>query len=168
MKSLTVSPSQTRSAQNPFIRKRRTLPLTMNHYTSMFLIMLLAGALTTMNLWADKLSDFRWSINDVYMTLAMTGWMFFFMGLHDRRASVTLFGLILLTLSVLAIRTQFLVSTRQYLQGMIPHHSMAVLMSKRLLASQGSKEDPAMTEFLQRLIQTQEEEIRWMKARSAD
>ena len=167
MKSLTVSPSQTRSAQNPFIRKRRTLPLTINHYTSMFLIMLLAGALTTMNLWADKLSDFRWSINDVYMTLAMTGWMFFFMGLHDRRASVTLFGLTLLVLSILAIRTQFFVTTRQYLQGMIPHHSMAVLMSKRLLQSQEQLE-PAMMEFLQRLIQTQEEEIRWMKARSAD
>jgi uncharacterized protein (DUF305 family) len=96
----------------------------------------------------------------------MTGWMFFFMGLHDRRASITLFGLVLLVLSILAIRTQFLVTTRQYIQGMIPHHSMAVLMSKRLLASQ-EKLEPAMTEFLQRLIQTQEE-IRWMKARRAD
>ena len=136
----------------------------MNHYTTMFLIMLLAGALTTMNLWADKLSDFRWSMNDIYMTLAMTGWMFFFMGIHDRRVSVTLFGLVLLVLSILAIRTQFLVTTRQYIQGMIPHHSMAVHMSKRLLSSQ-QEQDPAMTEFLQRLIQTQEEEIRWMKVR---
>jgi hypothetical protein len=58
---------RTRSARNPFIRKRRTLLIKMNHYTAMFLIMLLSGALTTMNLWADKLSDFRWSINDVYM-----------------------------------------------------------------------------------------------------
>ncbi len=133
----------------------------MNHYTAMFLIMLLAGALSTMNLWADKFSDFRWSINDIYMTLAMTGWMFFFMGIHDRKASVTFFGITLLVLSILAIRTQFLVTTRQYLLGMIPHHSMAVHMSKKLLSD---PQDPAMTEFLQRLIHTQEEEIRWMKS----
>lgn len=139
----------------------------MNHYTTMFFMMLLAGALTTMNLWADKLSDFRWSLNDVYMTLAMTGWMFFFMGFHDRKASVVLFGLALLVLSILAIRTQFLVTTRQYILGMIPHHSMAVHMSKKLLQSQ-ERLEPAMTEFLQRLIQTQEEEIRWMKVQSTD
>jgi uncharacterized membrane protein YoaT (DUF817 family) len=139
----------------------------MNHYAAMFLIMLLAGFLSTMNLWANQLDDVRWSINDLYMTLAMTGWMFFFMGLHDRKASITLFGLILLVLAVLAIRTQAFVGVQQYLLGMIPHHSMAVHMSQRLLQSgQDLTED--QSHFLERLIHTQEEEIRLMKAWSAE
>ena len=138
----------------------------MNHYVAMFLFMLFAGLLSTMNLWANQWDDIRWSVNDLYMILVMTGWMFFFMGIHDRRASVVLVGLGMVIIGMIAIRTQFLVDTKQYIMGMIPHHSMAVQMSRRLQekASQGSQDtDPAMTEFLQQLIQTQEEEIRWMK-----
>jgi hypothetical protein len=43
--------------------------------------MLLSGLLSTMNVWVDKVDDIRFSINDAYMTLLMTGWMFLFMGL---------------------------------------------------------------------------------------
>ena len=47
------------------------------------------------------------------------------------------------------------------------YHSMAVLMSRRLQDkdSADSTLAPSMTKFLQQLIQTQEEEIRWMKER---
>ena len=31
-----------------------------------------------MNVWVDKVDDIRFSMNDAYMTLLMTGWMFFF------------------------------------------------------------------------------------------
>ena len=133
----------------------------MNHYVAMFLFMLLAGLLSTMNLWANQWDDIRWSVNDLYMILVMTGWMFFFMGLHDRKASVVLVGLGMVITGMTAIRTQFLVDTKQYLLGMIPHHSMAVLMSRRL-QDKGTL-TPSMTKFLQQLIQTQEEEIQWMK-----
>lgn len=138
----------------------------MNHYLVMLLIMFLSGFLSTMNVWANQTDDIRWSVNDIYMTLAMTGWMFFFMGLHDRRASVTLFGLVLLLLAFSAIRTQFLVGVQQYFLGMIPHHSMAVQMSQKLLEKGGEELTEDQTQFLERLIQTQEEEIRWMKAQS--
>jgi hypothetical protein len=43
--------------------------------------MVLSGLLSTMNVWVDKVDDIRFSINDLYMTLLMTGWMFLFMGL---------------------------------------------------------------------------------------
>ena len=46
----------------------------------MFFIMMASGLLSTMNVWVDKIDDIRFSLNDVYMTLLMTGWMFFFMG----------------------------------------------------------------------------------------
>ena len=54
---------------------------TFTHYYIMFFIMLLSGFLTTMNVWADSIKDVRFSLNDLYMTLLMTGWMFMFMGL---------------------------------------------------------------------------------------
>ena len=52
-----------------------------NHYLVMFIIMIFSGLLSTMNIYADKLSDIRLSLNDLYMTLLMTGWMFAFMGI---------------------------------------------------------------------------------------
>ena len=37
----------------------------------------MSGLLSTMNVWVDKVDDIRFSINDAYMTLLMTGWMFY-------------------------------------------------------------------------------------------
>ena len=59
-----------------------------NHYTIMFFIMILSGLLSTMNVWVDKLDDIRFSINDAYMILLMSGWMFLFMGLFYQEISV--------------------------------------------------------------------------------
>ena len=56
----------------------------------MFFIMILSGLLSTMNIWVDKLDDVRISVNDAYMTLLMTGWMFLFMGLVYQEISVFL------------------------------------------------------------------------------
>ena len=48
-----------------------------NHYVVMFFIMILSGLLSTMNIWVDKVDDIRFSVNDAYMILLMTGWMFY-------------------------------------------------------------------------------------------
>ena len=104
-----------------------------NHYVIMFFIMLLSGLLSTMNVWVDKMDDIRFSINDVYMTLLMTGWMFLFMGLIYQEISVFFIGLLLIIFNIWCIRHQFLITETQYKLGMIPHHSMAVHMSKKLL-----------------------------------
>ena len=61
-----------------------------NHYVIMFFIMVLSGLLSTMNVWVDKIDDMRFNINDAYMTLLMTGWMFLFMGLIYQEISVFL------------------------------------------------------------------------------
>lgn len=132
----------------------------MNHYVPMFFITLLSGYLSTMSVWVDSLDDIRISLNDTYMVFLMTGWMFLFMGLYDRTLSVVLFGLVLTITMFIAIRTQFLVTEKEYLKGMIPHHSMAVLMSKRL------KEKPHTIEkLLTSIIQSQTKEIVFMKER---
>jgi hypothetical protein len=134
--------------------------LTTNHYAIMFLIMILSGMLSTMNVWVDKVDDIRFSINDIYMTLLMTGWMFLFMGLVDREISIIFIGLLLVIGNIWSIRKQFLITETQYKLGMIPHHSMAVHMSKKLLEKENN-----ITPFIQNIIKTQENEINILKNR---
>jgi len=129
-----------------------------NHYLTMFFIMILSGLLSTMNVWVDKLDDIRFSINDAYMTLLMTGWMFFFMGLVYQETSVFFIGLSLIIINIWCIRNQFLIDETQYKLGMIPHHSMAVHMSKKLLEKENT-----ISPFLQHIIQSQEDEILFLK-----
>ena len=130
-----------------------------DHYIVMFFIMIVSGFLSTMNVWADKIDDIRFSINDVYMTLLMTGWMFLLMGAYYKEPAILIVGIIMVIANIWCIRTQFLVTTDQYITGMIPHHSMAIHMSKKLLENANAK----MKDFLQNIIQTQEREIKWMK-----
>ena len=129
-----------------------------NHYTIMFFIMILSGLLSTMNVWVDKLDDIRFSINDAYMTLLMTGWMFLFMGLIYQEISVFFIGLSLIIINIWCIRNQFLIDETQYKLGMIPHHSMAVHMSKKLLEKENT-----ISPFLQNIIKSQENEILFLK-----
>ena len=124
----------------------------------MFCIMMLSGLLTTMNVWADKADDIRFSINDVYMTLLMTGWMFLFMGLIYKEISVFFIGLSLILFNIWCIRTQFLITETQYKLGMIPHHSMAVHMSKKLLEKENN-----ISPFVKNIIKTQENELLILK-----
>ena len=129
-----------------------------NHYVVMFFIMVLSGLLTTMNIWVDKLDDIRISLNDVYMILLMSGWMLLFMGLFYKELTPFIIGLLLVISNIWCIRTQYLISETQYKLGMIPHHSMAVLMSKKLLEKANT-----ISPFIYNLIQTQENEIVFLK-----
>lgn len=133
------------------------------HYVIMFAIMIISSLLSTMNIWADKYDDMRFSINDLYMALLMTGWMFLFMGLVYTEFYIILIGGLLVALSIWCIRTQYLVSETQYLYGMIPHHSMAVHMSRKLL----EKGTTTIQPFIQNIIKTQENEINFMKQLTA-
>lgn len=129
-----------------------------HNYFRMFLIMILTGLLSNMNLYVDKIDDIRISINDIYMSLTMTGWMFLFMGIFDKRCDILIFGIILVITNFYFIRTQFLVNEKQYRLGMIPHHSMAIHMSKKLL-----EKDNKIELFLKKIINTQENEIIFLK-----
>lgn len=124
----------------------------------MFGIMILSGFLSTMNVWADKLDDVRFSLNDAYMTFLMAGWMILFMALLYGDRGVAILGAALVLVMLYCIRTQAFITERQFLLGMIPHHSMAVLMSKQL-----KKRENTIQSFLQEIINTQEKEIKFMK-----
>ena len=128
-------------------------------YVVMFFIMILSGLFSTMNVWADKLDDIRFSLNDLYMIFLMTGWMFFFMGLYYVDKWIIILGGGMTALSIFCIRGQFLVSEVQYASGMIPHHSMAVFVSKKLIEKYSPKEN----KFVMNILQTQEKEIQYLK-----
>jgi hypothetical protein len=89
----------------------------------------------------------------------MTGWMFLFMGIYYKDIKITFIGLGGVLLNVWYIRSQFMITPRQYVLGMIPHHSMAIHMSKQLLKNQS----PKFTELAKNIIQSQENEIKYMK-----
>jgi hypothetical protein len=129
-----------------------------NHYFIMFLIMLLSGLLSTMNVWVDKIDDIRFSMNDGYMIFLMSGWMLLFMGLIYTNVNVFFIGGLLVIVNIFLIRTQLFVTENQYKLGMIPHHSMAIHMSKQLLKKQNNIPD-----FLNNIITTQENEILYLK-----
>lgn len=126
----------------------------------MFLVSMVSALLSSMSFWADKWSDVRLSMNDIYMASLMTGWMFFLEGLLMNHTVFIVFGLVFIVLSFLAIRYQIFITVQQYVQGMIPHHSMAILMSKRLTEKYGEN---ILNELPKKIINTQESEIQILK-----
>jgi hypothetical protein len=132
-----------------------------NEHNVMFMVicMFFAGYASTMNNWIDKLDDFRFSLNDFYMTGLMTGWMLFFMGLFTLNIHKAIGGLMVVLVFFALIRTQLFVTEVQFLRGMIPHHSMAIMMSKRL-----EKKPNSVQHLLDQIIQTQQKEIIIMKS----
>lgn len=129
-----------------------------NHYIVMFFVMILSGLLSTMNIWVDKIDDIRLSINDIYMIFLMTGWMFLFMGLFYKEKQIIIIGTLLVIINIWCIRKQFLITEKQYKLGMIPHHSMAIHMSKKLLQKKNN-----IQSFAENIIKNQESEIEFMK-----
>lgn len=125
----------------------------------MFFAMIFAGVLSTMNIWVDKWSDMRLSINDFYMILLMTGWMFLFMGVWYAEWITVWLGGVLVCAMLWCIRTQFLVDMRQFVLGMIPHHSMAIHMSRKLI-----QKNTALNAFAKDIMEQQQREITFMKS----
>jgi len=111
-----------------------------------------------MNLAVDSWTDIRWSLNDLYMILTMAGWMLVFMAALNQDWWIMGTSLVLVAASIWAIRVQLLISADQYVMGMIPHHSMAVHMSRQLVTVGGP-----LKEFANQIIKNQENEIAFMK-----
>ena len=96
------------------------------------------------------------------MAILMTGWMFALMGLYYMNMTQITLGIIIIIVMLYMIRTQTFINESQYLSGMIPHHSMAVLMSKRLLEKNLHLE-PEIKQLATNIIYSQESEINLIK-----
>jgi hypothetical protein len=88
----------------------------------------------------------------------MTGWMFLFMGIFYQELHICIIGMAFVITNIWCIRTQFLITENEYKKGMIPHHSMAIHMSKKLLEKNNN-----IKPFIENIITTQEKEIMFLK-----
>lgn len=120
----------------------------------------------TMYLNTYSLNHVFFSEMRLYMTLLMTAIMMLVMLIFmrhmytDRKMNKYIvggsIGLFLFTLFL--VRSQILVDDVDYMEAMIPHHSIAILASKRAQIS-----DPQVQELANEIIAAQEREISEMK-----
>jgi uncharacterized protein (DUF305 family) len=107
------------------------------------------------------------SLNQVYMAGLMVAPMLLIMltvmgsMFQNKRLNAVLFvtGVALTLLFWALVRTQAGVGNRQFLRSMIPHHAGAILVCQ-----QASLTDPRIQELCGQIIESQEREIREMKA----
>lgn len=108
----------------------------------------------------------RFSETRLFMTLmmgaAMTLIMLFFMrGMYKNKrvnAAIYVGAGVMLLLSIWLVRSQITVSDVDYMEGMIPHHSIAILTSER-----AQIEDPRVRELADAIIEAQRREINEME-----
>lgn len=130
-----------------------------DHIKIMIISSLLAGFLSTMNIYTVKLDDIKLHLNDIYMITFMTSLMMLFHVYVSNSPHYILFFMITSVLIFVCIRTQFLVDDIQFLNGMIPHHSMAILMSKNIVSN---TKNARIKKLAQSIIDSQTREIQEM------
>ncbi|MCA9945778.1 MAG: DUF305 domain-containing protein [Anaerolineales bacterium] len=114
-----------------------------------------------------QILDHAWfSETRLFMTLIMGGAMmaimlFFMLGMYkNSRANAAIFvgAAVILALSVWLVRSQITVDGVDYMEGMIPHHSIAILTSER-----AGIEDIRVRELADEIIEAQRREIKEME-----
>lgn len=138
----------------------------MIHTYEMIIACIVSGFFSSMNTWTNKYEDMRFfHLNDIYMILLMTYIMFFVMiSLSGPIKSniVTLIVLLFLSMVIyIYIQKQTFVSDKQFIKGMIPHHSMAITMAKNILEKTNNDDIKILAK---NIIETQEKEIMKMKS----
>ncbi|MGM0439158.1 MAG: DUF305 domain-containing protein [Patescibacteria group bacterium] len=111
-------------------------------------------------------SHARFSETRLFMTLIMAGSMtiimlaFMLQMYKDRKINIGIFigGFLMLTAGIWLVRSQVTVDDVDYMEGMIPHHSIAILTSRR-----AGIEDPRVRKLADEIIQAQREEIKKME-----
>ncbi len=122
---------------------------------------------TIMFLNVDSIDHVYLSLTRAYMSLLMVSSMALLMlgmmgGMYpDKRLNTLIIvGSISVFITTLALlRTQTFVGDRQWMRGMIPHHSSAILTSKHATLT-----DPEVKKLSEDIIRAQEKEIAQMKA----
>ena len=129
----------------------------------MIVSMVLAGTISGMNSFVNNIQDIRLNINDLYMSFMMIGLMFIFMSIYYKSMKLCVIGIVVSTITFILIRKQIFVNEYNFLMSMIPHHSMAVMMSSELLKKKLNIK-PKTEELVENIIRSQKEEIDIMKS----
>jgi hypothetical protein len=117
-------------------------------------------------LMVSSLSDITNNIGKAYLaTLMGLSMVLVEIGMHDMQyssLSTSKYAVIfaLLALFIYLYRKQVAINDKEYLKGMIEHHSMAVFMSEEILKK---TDDYHIAKLAKTIIQKQKDEIREMK-----
>lgn len=132
----------------------------------------MAAMFLLMYLNSYQILDHAWfSETRLFMTLIMGAAMMaimlaFMLGMYkNKKANIAIFAgaFLLLLTAVWLVRSQITVSDVDYMEGMIPHHSIAILTSER-----AKIEDPRVRELADEIIEAQRREIKEMEWLIAD
>ena len=114
----------------------------------------------------NNIGDLTNSLGKIYMSIIMGLYMIVVeVIMHDHQYDVfstkyyATFG-ILLVAFILLYRTQQFITDRQYLEGMIEHHSMAILTSNKILEK---TDNYNVAKLAKEILQKQQDEIIVMK-----
>ncbi len=125
-------------------------------FFGMFLISLLMTPIMI-----NSLADYRLSLNQLYMASFMSFAMVLLEAtMHPMPVAAWLVTVIGLVFSIIAYRSQWLVGDREYLNDMIPHHSMAVLTSRTRMER---TVDRRIKQVAETILNAQVKEIALMK-----
>ncbi len=97
------------------------------------------------------------------MAIIMLGYM---MGMYKKKMlNLAIFGgsVVVFALALWLVRSQATVDDVEYMKAMIPHHSIAIMTSKRAQIS-----DPRVRKLADEIIESQEREIAEMKYLASD
>ncbi len=114
----------------------------------------------------EKTADITNSIGKAYMAVIMgISMLFLEVLMHDNQYSVCSTNSYIVLSALLALfiylyRKQVAIKDKQYLEGMIEHHSMALLTSKEILKK---TDDYNIAKLAKNIIETQENEIKTMR-----
>ena len=130
-------------------------------FPEMIIISILAGLLSTMNVLVINNHHMRVHLNDIYMISLMTSWMVLIYSIYYEKILISIIGLFFVLLFLYLLKTQTLINDKQFVKGMIPHHSMAILMSKKIKEKTKNKD---ISQLADNIIKTQISEINTLEA----
>lgn len=119
-----------------------------------------------------QILDHAWfSETRLFMTVMMGGAMmgimlFYMLGMYkNSRANAAIFvgSALMILLAIWLVRSQITVDGVDYMEAMIPHHSIAILTSER-----AQIEDPRVQQLAEEIIEAQRREIKEMEWLIAD
>lgn len=130
---------------------------------AMFVLMYLHSYHIIEHAWFSETRLFITLIMGASMMAIMLAWMLGMYG--NSKANIAIFagaGLLLL-LALWLVRSQVTVDDRDYMEGMIPHHSIAILTSER-----AGIEDMRVRKLADEILEAQRREIKEMEWLIAD
>ena len=119
-----------------------------------------------MYLNVDQIDHVYLNMTRLYMTLLLVSAMALLMlGMmsmmyQNKKLNLTIgvSSILVFVLALVGVRTQAGISDVEYMKGMIPHHSIAIMVSKK-----AHLKDPEVIKLSQSIIDAQEREIAQMK-----